>query len=241
MYGATSNAELLLFLLDGSGSMRAQTTDDGREKCDHLDALVKNVLERLNGSDKAAAFRIAIIRFGFDAVIEQVNGQSYYTLSDALMVIRPSVTGFAPNEGTNMVNPIEEALKIINDFSKDEGIPADKAATVFLFTDGKHNESLSRELAAREVMDMVGSLRASLLSPTVATISFGADADKDLLLKVSSMANEKQKIRLDNANLLDHIIEGHLFLEGHMNDEITKSKAEVIRNFVVTLSATVKI
>lgn len=240
LYGATANAELLIFLLDGSGSMRGTTTDNGLEKCQHLDALVKDVLARLNGSDKAPAFRVAIIRFGFEAVIEQVNEMTYYTLSDAQLIVKPSVEGFALTEGTDMVNPIKEALNIINAFRQDEGMPADKAATVFLFTDGKHLEGMSREAASRQVMDAVGELRASLLSPTIAAISFGADAEKDLLLRISSQATEKQKMRLDNANLLDYIIEGHLFLEGHVNDAITRSKAEVIRNFVVTLSATVK-
>jgi von Willebrand factor type A domain len=239
-YGAVSNAELLVFLLDGSGSMRSKTTDDGKEKNAHLDLLVKDVLERLSKGSMAPAFRVAIIRFGFDAVIEQVNGSSYYNLNDALTIIKPSVSGFAPDEGTDMVNPIKEAVNVINSFHDDEGMPADKAATVFLFTDGKHNESLGRDVAAREVAEAIGELRASRISPTIAAISFGSDADKDLLLKISSEATEKQKKRLDNENMLDYIIENHLLVEGHVNDQITRTKAEVIRNFVITLSATVK-
>jgi hypothetical protein len=237
-YAPSSNVELLVFLLDGSGSMRLKTTDNGNSKCDHLDTLVKEVLERLNKTRKAPVFRVSLIRFGNTAKVETHEGMAYFTLGEALSMEIKSNRDFKEDEGTDLVAPLKEAAAIMRAFKADQGMPEKKSVTLFLFTDGKHNESLERDVAGRQVIAAMDELRSVDLKLSIATISFGVDADKELLLNLASPISTDQADQLENHGIIDMIIGNRLFTEGHVNNQVTSDRVEVIRNFVETLSKT---
>jgi hypothetical protein len=76
--GSLSEAELLVFLLDGSGSMcnpddGGTATYDGRTKAAHLCEIAKEVLSRLNRSEKRDTFRVALVYFAVQATIVEVE------------------------------------------------------------------------------------------------------------------------------------------------------------------------
>ena len=108
-------------------------------------------------------------------------------------------------------------------------------ATVFLFTDGQENVR-----GKDDVIQEAKKLLTYPLSPVIATISFGSDADESLLMEIASKPNDRQIRHLDISGVLSELPDTNkLYLQGHASDgTITRRKIEAIRNFVETLSVT---
>jgi len=159
-----SEVELLVFVMDGSGSMNETNTPDGRRKADHLYDIVKGVIERLQKRTKIDAFRVSFVYFSDSVKIEEKNGLKYFLLSDALQLLKNplDVTG---GGSTAIADALATVKEILKEFSADEGLPDDKKATIFLFTDGEENVR-----AKDDVVNEAADLKSLSLSPTIATV-----------------------------------------------------------------------
>lgn len=233
--------ELLIFILDGSGSMK-------EKKADLLTQLVKGLLERLEASPTNETYRVTLMYFALKTVVERVNKDVYLNLSKAKEVLQNPferlLNEVTDTSDANSINAVigrtfilpvlNNTLNLLNDFYHDEALPSEKRATIFLFTDG-HFHDLDNQ-----AQDLINQLHAHPTSPTIATIAFGADAKISDLMEIASETNDRQKKHLEIAHVLNHLPDpGKLFLVGHEGDQITKDKIEAIRNFLNTLTQTV--
>jgi len=66
--------ELLVFVMDGSGSMGSTDTFDRRRRADHLHELVKATLERLAKSTRKDIYRVSFIYFSDNVHVEEQGG-----------------------------------------------------------------------------------------------------------------------------------------------------------------------
>jgi len=254
----TPEAELLIFLLDGSGSMTETNTHDGREKADHEVEIVIKTLERLSASSKRANFRFHVMYFARNVMPRKIGEKIYYTIDEVLDLInddrekhrKPDDTIGNPayivgGGQTALADAIESIENVIIEFHNDEGIPEEHNATVFIFTDGHENvRSSSSQQCIDEVKLEIVKLSSCILPPAIATISLGNDADDELLIDIASEPQKRQLEHLDRAGVLNHIQKDpdgnyRCALKGHADDEITEELSEAIRNFVDVLSQTV--
>jgi len=230
---ATAEAELLIFVLDGSGSMQDPRTFDNRPKIEHLVSILRKLLERLARSSKSSAFRASFVYFSQNIVVEESNGRKYFSIDEAIDLLANPVAK-AGGQSTAIADALAWSNDIIAEFGKDEGMPAQKHVTIFLLTDGMENVR-SRD----DVIAEAKSITSNILAPTIATISFGMDADEDLLKEIASPPSERQLRHLDMAQVLCHLPdEKKLFIQGHADGKISEEKAEALRSFVETLSET---
>jgi len=177
---AVAEAELLVFLLDGSGSMEQTNTFDGRSKEKHLVELVDHVLKRLQKGSKKNAFRVSFIYFSDWPVPDEEEGQKYFTLDDAITRLLSPIKA-AGGGKTALADTFTSVHDVINAFNQDEGIPAQKNVTIFLFTDGHENIK-----TPDDVRTEAKTLLTSELTPIIATVSVGMDADESLLMEIAS-------------------------------------------------------
>ncbi len=230
---ATAEAELLVFVLDGSGSMTATTTFDGKPKVEHLESIMVKLLDRLSKSSKAPAFRVAFVYFSESAILETGEGRKYFPIDEALKLFSNPVAK-AGGRNTAIADALETVGSVLDDFTKDEGIPSQRHATVFLLTDGQENMR-----GADDVREAARIVTSNVIAPTLATISFGVDADEILLKEIASRPSERQIRHLDMAQVLSHLPDvTKLFIQGHADGKISEEKAEALRSFVETLSET---
>lgn len=242
---STNKNELILFLLDGSGSMRQSaemSNQDGPTKSDVLNDIVCNVLKRIAESQASNMFRIGIIRFGSEPIIEQFDGESYFTVENAIKVIKPSIQGFANTEVTDIVKAFEIAGEITNEFYADDDLARDKHCTLILFTDGKHYEHESNIDNRREELlrldKSVKIFKAKSISPRVACVSLGSDAEIDALIGISTMPDNLQEKRFETSQLKKYLKtddDGNykLCIVGHKDDNIGRDEANTIRRFLI--------
>jgi uncharacterized protein YegL len=232
---SVAEAELLVFLLDGSGSMSQTNTFDGRSKEDHLVELVEWLLKRLQKGSKQSAFRVSYVYFSDWVEVETEEDQKYWTMDVAIDKLTSPVQR-AGGGKTALADAINAVNDIVKTFNTDEGIPAQKNVTVFLFTDGNEN--------VRKPEDVNSEAKQLLTidpTPIIATISVGMDADEDLLMEIASEPNERQLRHLDLSGVIHHLPDQNkLFLQGHVDGTVSEEKAEALRMFVETLSETSK-
>jgi Mg-chelatase subunit ChlD len=243
--GTTARNELVLFLLDGSGSMRrpANASDSNSlSKSAVLDLIVKGVLQRINESQSANMFRIGIIGFANEPIITKNNDENYFTVPDAIKLIKPSTYGFVENAGTDIARAFEKAIEIANEFYEDEDMAEEKQCTLILCTDGKHFEHETDP--AKQIDELqrftntAESFKALGISPNIACVSLGSDADLDVLLEISTVPDLTQQKRFDKAHLLNHLKkdnygEYRLCMVGHENNNIGNQEIETIRRFLI--------
>ncbi|MFW9994641.1 MAG: vWA domain-containing protein [Candidatus Odinarchaeota archaeon] len=237
---SVAEVELILFLLDGSESMKWKETEDKRPKREYLNEIVMNVLKRFRNSGKASCYKISLVSFAWDAfVIKTPDKISYYSIDYAIDAYQDpvDVTGSGT---TSISHAISAARQILDEFAADEGMPDDKNATILLFTDGMETDKLGDPTTGDEVRKEAMSLISHPVSPSLATISFGLDADEELLTMIATKPNQRQKDHLRNARVYRHLPnKDKLFLVGHDSGIVTKEKVETIRNFIEILSMTV--
>jgi hypothetical protein len=239
-----SKVELLVFLLDGSGSMSnpgegGTATYDGRTKAEHLLDVVRGSLEEISKGDKARVFRVSLIYFAGEALIYEVETAGtpikYFGLQTALQVLK-NPCQVARGNGTSISKAAGAVRQVLDAFQNDViSMPESKAATIFLFSDGQENVT-SKE----DCQFQLESLRSHPLTPTIAAISLGIDADEDLLRDVASEPSDDQLRHLDIAGVLRYLPKHpyKLFLQGTAQGEITEGLSKAIRRFVDTLSKT---
>jgi len=242
---STTRNELVLFLLDGSGSMRrpADTSNESSpSKSAVLDVIVKGVLERINESQAVNMFRVGIIKFANEPRVEQNNSENYFTVSEAIKILKPSTHGFEENEGTDIAKAFEKAIEIANEFYEDEDMAITKECTLILCTDGKHFEHETDPTKQIEELqrftNSAESFKAIGISPNVACVSLGSDADIDALIEISTVPNLDQQKRFEKSQLLQHLKKDNsgqyrLCMVGHQNDNIGKHEVETIRRFLI--------
>jgi len=229
--------ELLVFVMDGSGSMGSTDTFDRRRRADHLHELVKATLERLAKSTRKDIYRVSFIYFSDNVRVEEQGGRKYFTIDEALQLLKNPLD-VASGKSTSIAGALRKALELVEEFDRDDTLPTNKRITLFLFTDGAEN--VETKDAVKHVANQI---KAHRLAPILATIAFGTEGemDKDLLMEIASESSERQKRHLRIAKVAEHLPNvNKLFVDGHVGGEITKQKAEALRNFVYVLSATKK-
>ncbi len=244
--------ELLVFLLDGSGSMGnekdgAKNTYDGRTKSEHLFDIAKESLFELSRSDRSPVFRVSIVYFAGEATTEEVeiSGQKtkYFYIDSALSAIKNPFS-VASGNGTSIIKAIDAVEQVLDLFQADIGLPSHKSVTIFLFTDGQENNLINNLVddsvnQKERCRNRVNTLRAHATCPTIATISLGTDADEELLKDIASPPNPNQIRHLDMAGVLGELLDQQkLFLRGNAQGLLTEKSAMAIRRFVDTLSTT---
>lgn len=243
---STTRNELVLFLLDGSGSMRAPadtSNDKSPSKSSVLDEIVKGVLQRINESQSVNMFRVGFIKFANEPKVEQnSSSENYFTVDEAIRLLKPSTYGFAENEGTDIAKAFEQAVEIANEFYEDDDMAITKECTLILCTDGKHFEHETDPTKQIEELqrftNAAESFKAIGISPNVACVSLGTDADIDALIEISTVPNLDQQKRFDKSQLLQHLKKDttgqyRLCVVGHQNDSIGKHEVETIRRFLI--------
>jgi hypothetical protein len=213
--------------------MADSSTPDGQPKIAHLNHIVRSVLERLGNSSKCNSFKVAFVYFSTTVVHDQPNGIKYFNLQQALERFRDPIE-VVGGQHTAIADALDVAFDLLDEFNSDEGVPNLKHATILLFTDGIEN--IRNSEAVKEESNRI---IAHNLAPSLATISFGTDADETLLEIIATSPNERQLQHLRNANVLQHLPNRKkLFLIGHEAGVISEEKVNAIRNFVETLSKT---
>ncbi len=247
---STTKNELVLFLLDGSGSMRQPadiSNDSGPSKSAVLDEIVKGVLNRISESQSVNMFRVGYIRFANEATVENNNSENYFTVDEAIKLLKPSTYGFDQNEGTDIANAFEMAIEVANEFYADEDMALTKECTLILLTDGKHFEhesDLNKQIEElQRFTNSAESFKAISITPNIACVSLGSDADIDALIEISSVPNLEQQKRFEKSttsegNLLkllkkDNSGQFRLCLEGHIQNNIGSHEIETIRRFLI--------
>jgi len=222
-------AELLLFLLDGSGSMTETSTHDGRQKVAHLMEVLADLIPRLRSSGSSDRFRAQAIYF---SAIPSAQG-TYCTL-DNFVIDNP--VSKAGGGSTAISSALDKAATLLDDFQKDQTLPPTKLSTVFLITDGhetvKHN---------KDVENSAGKLKGHPIAPILASVGVGKDVDEALLSGISSEPTPRQLRHLEYSKLVQFMPKkDKLYLRAHEQGRITKQTAEALRNFVYVLSKTAK-
>jgi hypothetical protein len=139
---------------------------------------------------------------------------------------------------TSIAAALSKANEVLDAVTDDVGLPVNKSATVFLLTDGHENMR-----PVEEVYGELGRLRShAALAPTIATVSFGMDADDELLLDIANEPSERQMRHLELAGVAHEIQQEprKLFLRGHSEGEMTITQANAVRNFLNVLSETIE-
>ena len=232
---ASSESELIMPILDGSGSMNEVCTFDGRKKVDHLLEIITESLVRLSNSPKKPVFRICVIYFASKPTVTLIDNTPYYPLDTLLRVGVENPVKVAGGNGTSIAKALYSAAEVIKDFVNNPGIPGNKKVTAILFTDG--NETVKKDGSVKQAAN---NLRSLPVCPTLACVSLGADADDALLLDIASEASNRQIGHFDLAGILDLLPANpyKLFLKGTASGVITKNLAEAIRHFFNILSQT---
>lgn len=232
--------ELLIFLLDGSGSMNWRSNYDsngnryGKKKVDYQTELVEGLIDRLKNSSVRGRFRCVIIYFATKIYFDD-KLQSKYTTLDNIKV--ENAVQKAKAGRTAIVKALKSAEKIIDTFIQDKSLPKEKFASIFLFTDGGESENTSGRKAVEEITEQI---KSGKILPSLATISFGPKAHESLLEKISSDLRPNQLRALNNAGILRHLTNiNKAFIQGHENGVITDEKIEILRTFVYVMSSTV--
>ncbi len=200
---------------------------------------MRATLTTMHNSPKQPSFRVALIYFAQEATTEkvQVDGaeMTYFRTGAALEALKMPCE-ITRGGKTSIVAALAKAREVLETAKADVGLPAGKAATVFLLTDGKENMQTAQEVHAE-----IGKLCAHPISPAIAVVSFGIDADDALLLEVASVPSDRQVAHLEKAGVLGEISQEplKLFLKGHSEGEVTERQAKAIRNFLNILSKTI--
>jgi Mg-chelatase subunit ChlD len=194
-------------------------------------------MERLAKSSKKPIYRVSLIYFDHEVYLVEKEHRKYFTLDEALGLIKNPLE-VTKMGSTSIAGALRNAMEVMNDFIMDETLPRDKRATIFLFTDGAEN--IEDDNAVRQVANQI---KEHTSSPILATISFGTseEMNKELLVQIASESSERQQRHLKLAkvaNQLENI--NKLFIDGNVGGEITKQKAEALRNFVYVLSVTIE-
>ena len=225
-----SEVELLLFLLDGSGSMTETKTPDNRPKVQYIMDILNGedgLIERLKSSSAAGRFRVQTIYFSENVVADNV----YTELKDVSIKNAVEIAGGGQ---TAIAKAIDKAKDLLDKYRDDMMLPSNKMATAFLITDGMEN-------MGGNVRESANKFQAHELSPILATVGIGKEADEDLLLDIATYTNDIQKRHLGYANVLQSLInKDKLYLRGHYKGILTKEKANTLRQFVYILSKTKK-
>ena len=236
--GSAAEVNLVAFVLDGSPSMEDKQTPDGRPKADHLVDIVKAVLQRLHGSAVAPSFRVSFTYFNSQVQTENDKGRVYFTLEEALQRLENPVEfmdRINPRGGTAIADALAEVrTTVLSNFKAADDLPDKRYSTVFLFTDGKENVRRKEDVGVEAGKLKMGGAK-------IATISFGSDADTELLESIASDLSEKQKMQLEFARVINHLPNPEkMFIDGHAQGKITEEKAQAIRQFLDVLSRTYK-
>ena len=195
---------------------------------------LREVLERLARSEKNDLFRISYIYFNDKAQLVCEDGISYFPIDQAKELLGNPVH-IMQGGATSIVNALSEVTEVFDDYLASTELPAEKKATIFLFTDGQENVGTKNDVI-KKAMEII----TYDLSPILATISFGADADEELLKEIACPPSDKQLRHLDMAGVLDDLPDRNkLFVQGKgVGPTLTNRKVEAIRMFVETLSKT---
>ena len=236
--GSASEVNLVVFVLDGSPSMEEKSTPDRRTKAEHLVEIVKATLERLHGSSAKSSFRVTLLYFDSEIDIEKEGERTFLTLDEALKKLENPVEHMGRINsagGTAIADALEHTRTVaIKSFKDADGLPESRYFTVFLFTDGEEN--------IRSKEDVKGeAAKLKMDGAKLATISFGSDADSELLSGIASELFEQQKTQLEYAKVISHLPNpAKMYVEGHAGGALTEEKAQAIRQFLDVLSRTYK-
>jgi len=242
---STTKNELVLLLLDGSGSMRQPaeiSKQSGPSKSDMLNFIVKDVLKRINKSQASNMFRVGIIRFGHQPIVEQFDNDSYFSVENAIEILRPSTEDFSDTEITDIKKAIERASEILNEFYEDDDLAPEKHCTLILFSDGKHFEhEINEENRIEELINLdlaVKRFKSVSIAPRVACVSLGTDAEINTLIGISTEPDGDQLRSLDKNRLLEYLKKDNkdiykLCIVGHNDDNIGMKEVDVIRRFLI--------
>lgn len=247
--GALTFTNLVIFLLDRSGSMNETNTYDGNTKYSHLCKLTQGLLERFKKSRMQPAFKVNFVWFNDQAKILEKNGKKYFDQKkdNPLEIFTNTKNNFTPDNGTNITSALLKASEIVDEYANDTNLPEDRYVTVFLFTDGFAN------IEEDKVLDTANTLAFKLFdkisSGSLATIAFGKEANKELLRNIASPIKENQLnalqgTKIGETSLIDYVDpqekqynQKKIYIPFPKNG-FTKEWIEVVRHFVEKVSET---
>ena len=234
MLPPVEEVELIILILDGSGSMKwKKTTHDGKSKVHHLMQILDGFLVRLKNSENAGRYRIAPVYFASKIFTES----TLYAPPTTVEIQNPVIRAGAGK--TAIAKALRKCTEIFEEFINDETLPDEKYCTVFLFTDG--NDDVSGDNAVRNAAkDLKKHLQDISNEPNLATIAFGSKADESLLQEIASSLSERQKRHLFHALVLNQLPNKEkMFIRGHSQGLMTQDIVESLKRFVWVLSTTI--
>lgn len=208
---------LLVVLLDSSASMMSTDTYDGRPKCEHLNEVVSQTIDRFSGSAVASQLYIALVRFDTDAApILNHTEAVFSSVPDWLEHFRNGFSylqGCRPGNGTNIRHALDSARDALTDAIDDESEISSIAdywtASIVLITDGLHVVQSKDGLEGTEEIlrqaEMLHTGLDGLSHVSIGAVGIGRDTDRDLLLHISSPCSATQLRMAKAARVLDRL------------------------------------
>jgi len=246
----TMKARLIVFLLDGSGSMcnpndGAQNTFDGKKKSEHLQGIFRQTVEALNKSNARGSFYCGLICFAGRPAVVEVSGSKMVHISHLNHhVTQPcfNYVALSTGDGTDLSAALDSAVTLVDAVlaaPENKYIATEWSAVVILVTDALDTVD---EQKVRKTVAQIGIKRAALESGRidVGCVGIGTDVKEALLVEIASKPTSETKQMLAKKGLDNRLLrrnaqvgEQCLAIKVDTNDS---SYPDVIRSFVDILS-----
>lgn len=247
----TMKARLIVFVLDGSGSMcnasdGAQNTFDGKEKSQHLQSVFAETVNALNKSNARGSFYCGLVCFAGKPTVVEISGSKVVHISH--LNNYASQPGFdyaalAYGNGTDLSAALDSAISLIDGVMADPvntRIATEWSAVVIMITDAKDTVD---EQNVRRTVAQLGISRAGLDSGRidVGCVGIGTDVKESLLLDIASKPSSKTKQMLAMKQLYGRLLirDGEPCLAIKV-DTKDPSYPTLIRSFVDIMSSRIR-
>lgn len=247
----TMKSRLIVFLLDGSGSMcnpsdGAENTFDGKQKSEHLQNVFRETVVGLNKSNASGSFYCGLVCFAGKPTVVEMSGSKMVHISHLNSHIsQPSFNyvALANGDGTDLSAALDSAVSLIDAVlaaPDNKYIATEWSAVVIMITDAHDTVD---EQKVRKTVAQLGLSRAHLTSGRidVGCVGIGTDVKQGLLTEIASKPSSRTMQMLSQAQL-----QGRLLTRGNGEqclaikvDTLEPHYDKVIRSFVDIVSSRV--
>lgn len=239
---AVAEGTLLVLALDASASMIERHSYDGRPKSEHLNHIVKTVIERLYNSRVGEGLYVAVLRFENDVTpLYCSTGTMFSSVNDwftslnsfdYLHNVRPALT--------NIRLALQRSKEAIQNTLADTESVASLAdywrAAVILITDGNHvvkriDGTLETDTdVALQALDIHEGLKGLIGGRIdVGCVGIGKDVNRELLMNISSRCTFTQRSMAQRAGIAELLVEDRLCI---LVDSENEGFPEAVRTFI---------
>lgn len=199
---SSEETELIIFLLDASSLMNEpfklgnEESSEIIKKLDYQTFLVNEMLKSLKGTPLYSLYHCALVYFSKDNII--LNKNNYVPIKDIEVKNASKMLG---GNKVDIIKAFDLILELLNKFKNDEDLPENKYVTIYIFTDGSHQEYIYN---SKKIKEKAKKILDHNLIPSLVTILLGSE-NKSIKLfeEISSNLKDIQKMKLQYEGLLD--------------------------------------